>query len=155
MPSEISRAFNRVLGMPSRCGPLLSIAGLLVLAALGDGAWLQKVPRKDHERVDPYAGQAERIQGGKKLFADHCAECHGSQGMGDSKHPSLRSDRIQKEVTDGDLFWLLKNGNVGRGMPNWSGIPELSRWQIIAFVKSLGSAPGGSAGADATGEKTR
>ncbi len=138
-----------------RLCPLLSLSGLLVLASVGDGGWLKKIPRKDHERVNPYSGQTERIQGGAKLFADHCAECHGSEGMGDSKHPSLRTDRIQKEATDGDLFWLLRNGNVGRGMPNWSAIPEPSRWQIVAFVKSLGSAPAAATGADASEEKTK
>ena len=150
----ISRGVHKLLAKPFRSAPLCSIAGLLVLAAVGDGAWLNHVPRKDHERANPFAGQTQRIEGGKKLFADHCAQCHGSEGLGDSKHPSLRSGRIQHEATDGDLFWLLKNGNVVRGMPSWSSIPEPSRWQIVAFVKSLGSAPE-AIGADAPEEKSK
>ena len=36
------------------------------------------------------------------------------------------------------LRWLLKNGDVYRGMPRWSGLPEQERWQIIAYIRSLG-----------------
>jgi mono/diheme cytochrome c family protein len=42
-------------------------------------------------------------------------------------------------ATDGEIFWLLKNGNLGKGMPTWSNkLPEQTRWQVIAYVKSLG-----------------
>ncbi|MGA9633226.1 MAG: hypothetical protein WBQ63_17505, partial [Candidatus Acidiferrales bacterium] len=45
--------------------------------------------------------------------------------------------RVQ-DATDGELAWLLRNGNLPRGMPSWSMMPEPSRWQVIAYVKSLG-----------------
>ncbi|MFZ0522363.1 MAG: cytochrome c [Candidatus Acidiferrales bacterium] len=115
-----------------------SVLALVLCMALADGSWLKKVPRDYHTKVNPYAGQPAAIAGGARLFADHCAKCHGADALGDDKHPSLRSDRIQIEATPGDIFWLLKNGNLRRGMPTWSAIPEPSRWQIIAYVKSLG-----------------
>ena len=73
-----------------------------------------------------------------QLFKRTCALCHGADARGTGKKPSLRSVRVQKEATEGDLAWLLKNGNLGRGMPTWSSIPEPSRWEIIAYVRSLG-----------------
>jgi hypothetical protein len=51
--------------------------------------------------------------------------------------PTLRSDRVQ-HATGGEMFWLLKNGNLAHGMPTWSALPEPSRWQIITYIKSLG-----------------
>jgi hypothetical protein len=49
----------------------------------------------------------------------------------------LRTDEVQN-AADGEIFWLLRNGSLRRGMPSWSALPEPSRWQIIAYVKSLG-----------------
>ena len=72
-----------------------------------------------------------------RLFADHCSKCHGADALGRGKRPSLRSKEVQT-ATDGEIFWLLKNGNRRRGMPSWSSLPEPSRWQLVAYVKSLG-----------------
>jgi mono/diheme cytochrome c family protein len=115
----------------------------LILCVAADGSWLRHVPQADRRRENPYAGQADAIAAGSKMFADHCAKCHGPDALGRDKRPSLRSDRVQ-HATDGEIAWLLRNGNLGHGMPSWSDIPEPSRWQIIAYVKSLGAAEGGS-----------
>jgi hypothetical protein len=50
----------------------------------------------------------------------------------------LRSARIAG-ATDGDLFWILKNGEPFRGMPSWARLPEGQRWQIVAYLRSLQS----------------
>ena len=109
----------------------------IFLCAAADGSWLKHVPDADRQRTNPYAGQADAATAGGRLFSDHCAQCHGSDALGRGKRPSLRSDRVQ-HATDGEIFWLLRNGNLSRGMPTWSALPEQSRWQIIAYVKSLG-----------------
>jgi mono/diheme cytochrome c family protein len=104
--------------------------------AKANGAWLQKVPAADRNRVDPYLGQPEAIAAGQNLFHENCAECHGANAKGKGSRPCLRSERI-KGATDGDLAWLLKNGEVYKGMPRWAGLPEDERWQIIAYIRSL------------------
>jgi mono/diheme cytochrome c family protein len=108
-----------------------------VVCAAADNSWLDQVPADDRARANPFAGQHDASAGGSKLFADHCAKCHGSDALGRSKKPSLRTKEVQT-ATDGQIFWLLKNGNRRRGMPSWSTLPEPSRWQIIAYVKTLG-----------------
>ena len=130
-----------------------SLGALIFCMALADGAWLQRVPADYHSRVNPYAGQPAAIAGGAKLFADHCAKCHGPDALGRGKKPSLRSERVQQQTTAGDIFWLLYNGNLRRGMPTWSAMPEPSRWQIIAYVKSLGPAARPATAVNASGEK--
>jgi mono/diheme cytochrome c family protein len=112
----------------------LCVAGLAVAA---DGGWLKHVPEKDRQRLNPYAGQADAVAAGKRVFEDHCAKCHGEDALGRGKRPSLRNDRIQN-AKDGEIFWLLKNGNLAKGMPTWAALPEPMRWQIITYVKSLG-----------------
>jgi len=127
------------LARPRSFRPALVLLAALAFAvcAAADGSWLKRVPAKDRSRVNPYAGQTGAIAAGGRLFANGCAQCHGADALGDDKHPSLRSDLVQ-HASDGELFWLLKNGYLGRGMPNWSNLPEPSRWQIIAYIKSLG-----------------
>lgn len=101
-----------------------------------DGAWMKKVSAADRARVNPYAGNAEAIAAGRNLFLNNCAKCHGENAQGKSSRPSLRSARIQG-ATDGEIAWIVKNGNLYKGMPSWGGLPEQERWQIIAYIRSL------------------
>jgi hypothetical protein len=43
------------------------------------------------------------------------------------------------EKSDAALFSFITNGDLKRGMPAWSRLPDERRWQIVAFLKSLGS----------------
>jgi mono/diheme cytochrome c family protein len=108
--------------------------------AAADGSWLKKVPAADHARVNPVAGDAATIAAGANLFANNCAKCHGAAGAGKGSRPPLKSARIAG-ATDGDLAWMLKNGNPFKGMPGWGALPEQERWQLVAYVRSLNAAP--------------
>jgi mono/diheme cytochrome c family protein len=121
---------------------VLSGAAMLCFAA--DGCWLKHVPEADRKRVNPMAGQPDAIAAGGRVFEDHCAKCHGEDASGRGKRPSLRSERVQ-QATDGEIFWLLRNGNLPKGMPTWAALPEPMRWQIIAYLKSLGTTAAASA----------
>jgi mono/diheme cytochrome c family protein len=110
---------------------------LLVRGAATDNSWMNRVSESDRKKVNPYSGQPQAIAGGGRMFADHCAQCHGTDALGHGKRPSLRTSEVQN-ASDGELFWILRNGYLRRGMPSWSSLPEQTRWQIIAYVKSLG-----------------
>jgi len=120
----------------------LVIFTMLTLAVLAfgvaDGSWMRHVPAKDHDRKNPYAGQADAVAAGRLIYEDHCSKCHGENAEGTKKRPSLKSARVQQEATEGDLHWLLVNGNMARGMPSWSKLGDPQIWQAIRYVKSLG-----------------
>jgi mono/diheme cytochrome c family protein len=101
---------------------------------------LAKASKKDAARRNPLAADPDAVAAGGKLFALHCAECHGETADGGKKAPSLRVDEVQ-QATPGTLFWLLTNGVVRRGMPVWSKLPEPQRWQLVSFIKSLTPQP--------------
>jgi mono/diheme cytochrome c family protein len=111
------------------------LAPALLLAA-SDGKWLRRVPDEDRARVSPVAGKADAAAAGKILFQENCAKCHGADAMGLHGRPDLRSERI-RHATDGELAWMLKNGNPYKGMPPWSSLPEAQRWQVIAYIRTL------------------
>ena len=119
----------------------LSIAMTAAIAFAADGAWLAKVPARDRERTNPYEGQADAIAAGRRVFLDHCAQCHGENAEGTKKRPPLRSERVQQQATVGDIHWLLVNGNMRKGMPSWAKLPDPQLWQVITYVKSLGVTP--------------
>ena len=124
---------------PAACFLFLAFVGF-AFATAGDGEWLHKVPAKDRLRPNPFAANPDAPAAGAKIFAEHCAECHGedAQGKTQRKHvrPNLHADRI-KQATPGELFWLLTNGSQKNGMPSWSRLPDAQRWQLITFLKSL------------------
>jgi mono/diheme cytochrome c family protein len=113
----------------------------LVTAALGmevaGGDWMMEVPVRDRQKLNPFHDREDAVQAGRLLFAEHCAECHGDDATGKKKKPSLRTSRIQSEATEGDVHWLLVNGNVRRGMPSWSKLPDPQLWQLVSYLKSL------------------
>jgi mono/diheme cytochrome c family protein len=108
----------------------------LLWAGAGDGAWLKNVPEKDRARTNPLAGDAQAPAAGGKLFRQHCVACHGEDGTGKGKKPSLRSEHV-RGATEGELEWLLTNGSLKNGMPSWSRLPEAQRWQIVSYLKTL------------------
>jgi mono/diheme cytochrome c family protein len=131
-----------------RTGWIACIAGLAVAAGAQvnqavNQDWLQKVPAKERARANPYAGKPAAIAGGKRLFEEHCAQCHGADLAGTPGKPSLRTPVVE-QATEGELFWLLKNGDVRHGMPTWSSLPEPERWEIVGYLKADGSTEPGA-----------
>lgn len=119
---------------------VLALISATALAAAVSADWLTEVPDRDRQKMNPYRDQPQAIQAGRLLFADYCAQCHGNTAEGMKKRPSLRTPRIQSQATEGDLHWLLANGNLRRGMPSWSKLPDQQLWQIISYLKSLKAA---------------
>ncbi len=115
----------------------LWIVLVLTISASAQTPWVGHVSEAERAKVNPYANQPAAIAAGRRLFADHCAQCHGADALGRKKRPSLRTAEVQ-QAADGEIFWLLRNGALRQGMPSWSSLPEPSRWQLIAYIKSLG-----------------
>jgi mono/diheme cytochrome c family protein len=113
------------------------LGGALLVYATADGAWLARVPAKDHEKPNPFQGQPEAASAGRNVFIEHCAKCHGGMAEGTKKRPTLRSERVQQQATAGDLHWLLVNGNMKKGMPSWAKLPDPQIWQLVSYLKSL------------------
>jgi len=97
---------------------------------------IAQAPAKTRDWKNPYEGNSDALLAGKKLYLQHCADCHGQNARGMRNAISLRSPQVQN-ATAGELVWFLRNGNLFHGMPAWSGLPEQRRWQIVTYLKSL------------------
>ena len=98
--------------------------------------WRAEVPARERVRMNPFPNNPATLESGAKIYAERCAKCHGFDATGRGKRPSLRTTRVQ-EATDGEILWLLRNGDLRYGMPSWSGLPEEQRWQVERYIKSL------------------
>lgn len=115
---------------------VILFGGSLLCFAAANGAWLAKVPQADQAHLNPYAGSRDAVASGRILYQENCAKCHGENAEGRHGRPSLRSGLLQ-HATDGDIAWIIKNGQIFHGMPSWSGLPEQERWQIVTYLRSL------------------
>ena len=80
------------------------------------------------------------INAGKRIFATHCAWCHGADGVGGSG-PSLQRSVLRHARQDTDLVAIVRNGIPGTEMPGsqlW--MTETMGWRTAAYVRSLGRA---------------
>ena len=98
-----------------------------------------RVPAKARAKLNPLEQDGDAAAAGKKLFEEHCAECHGENADGSNRGPSLRVNEVQ-QAAQGEVFWILTNGVVRRGMPAWSKLPEPQRWQIVAYLRTVTNA---------------
>jgi mono/diheme cytochrome c family protein len=101
-----------------------------------DPKW--QAPAEAASRANPLASRPETAAGGQKLFRRNCVECHGADGSGlAKKHAAdLQLSSVQQQ-SDGVLFWKITNGNPDRGMPSFSKLPELQRWQLVLYLRTL------------------
>lgn len=92
------------------------------------------------------------LEKGKALFEGKafCRACHGSDGKGlgmdldysTFKGPLPRNftDKVwQAARTDGELFWILKNGSLGTDMASFVPmvLTEEEAWQVLMYVRSF------------------
>lgn len=80
----------------------------------------------------------EAVAEGQKLYAEHCAECHGPEGRGDSFYPTLASMEVRRMARD-SLVEVVKGGVSGSEMTAW-GITQggvLTDQQIDQLVTML------------------
>ena len=112
-----------------------------------DGGEVRLRHTPEQELQPPFAlADAGRIKGGEKGYFTYCAQCHGKYHdgngtVGQSFAPlpgDLRSAKIQ-QLSAGTLFKEISYGIPGGRQPALATtIAVTDRWQIIAYVKSLG-----------------
>lgn len=98
------------------------------------------------------AQQAPDLSAGQAAYVQSCARCHGDQGRGDGVDAQrfyprprdltkgiykFRSTASGTPPTDQDLFDTITRGLPGTNMPDWQQLDEATRWNLVAYLKSL------------------
>lgn len=106
--------------------------------------WQKKVPEADRTAQNPLATDSTAPTAGAILYSEKCAKCHGDNAQGKGHHPSLHTEAVQN-LTPGELNWVIDHGTGIHGMPSFHSVSETERWQLVSYLKSLGSAGGQAA----------
>ncbi len=142
-----------------RCQAILWVAAILgvgCLSAFGADEAVLK-PRVPVDKIEeartwtnPFPSTEENIEKGRTLFQGKafCATCHGREGKGLGDIEGLRgklprnfTDKVwQAARTDGELFWILKNGSPGTDMASFVPLvlTEEEAWHVLLYVRSFG-----------------
>jgi len=101
-------------------------------------------------KVNPLRNEPRNIKKGKVLSHIKakplaCKHCHGLSGNGQgamstSMNPKPRNftcKETMNEISDGQLFWIIKNGPQGAAMPAYSYLSDKKIWQLIHYIRSL------------------
>jgi predicted CXXCH cytochrome family protein len=92
--------------------------------------------------LDVGSASAE-VEAGHAVYTQKCEICHAYDGGGKTeigsgeypRPPDLRSAAVQR-MSDGELFYHLKNGIRHTGMPAWT-LPNRKLWQLSAYLRHL------------------
>jgi len=114
-------------------------------AEVSVATWLlyESVPADARAQINPLGKDPADIAAGQDLFRQKCAVCHAYDGSGKTeigageypRPPALRSMNIMA-LTDGEIFYHIRNGIRNTGMPAWS-MPDEQVWQIVAYLRHL------------------
>lgn len=112
---------------PTRAVPLLWV---LFLFACGPAL-------ADAQKENPYTGDTEAQEHGKKLYKRlNCYACHGQAGGGGMGPSLMDANWKNGNGSDPDLFAQISGGRGA--MPPYKGIAsEEDIWKVIAFVRTL------------------
>jgi mono/diheme cytochrome c family protein len=149
------RVVYRFLTLTLFSAAALGLWGVSVFGA--DEAVLK--PRVPIDQIDevrtwtnPLPATEETIEKGKRLFQGKafCVTCHGrdGKGLGGDIEPGTLKGPLPRNFTDkewqaartdGELFWILKNGSKGTAMAPFIPLilTEEEAWQVLRYVRSF------------------
>ncbi len=105
------------------------------------------VPRAKREARNPVPLTPQVLDRARAHFADHCASCHGNDGKGQTtlgrnlypKAPDMTQPDTQT-LSDGEIFYIIKNGIRLTGMPAWgqdTPADDQQTWELVHFIRRL------------------
>ena len=85
----------------------------------------------------PVAVTAESLAIGSDLFTQNCARCHGPEGQGTQRAPSLNVKGYLADTNDAALVQIVTFGVTGTAMPAWGDrLDEAQIQAIVGFMRS-------------------
>jgi len=119
----------------------------------GDCVQQRKTPQAPSniiKQTNPLESTTENIAAGKMLYKKEakplaCSQCHGRRGKGNGimardmipKPPDFSCQAMMKNIPDGQLFWIIKNGSKGTAMMSFETLKDNQIWQLVSYIRKL------------------
>ena len=107
-----------------------------------------QAPDEIAQQKNPFESNSENFIKGESLYQwtaepTPCKICHGPVGnglgmMAQGLSPMPRNftcSQTMKEISDGQMFWIIKNGSPGTGMPAFKFLSDDDVWKLIIYIR--------------------
>ena len=107
-----------------------------------------QAPDKIAQQKNPFKSNAENFIKGESLFQwtaepNPCKTCHGPAGNGlgmmaqglPAMPRNFTCSQTMKDVSDGQMFWVIKNGSPATGMPAYKFLSDDEIWKLILYIR--------------------
>jgi cytochrome c oxidase cbb3-type subunit III len=74
---------------------------------------------------------------GKPIFSSTCAGCHGLDGRGGERAPSIAGNTKAERLSDTQISNIISNGISGTGMPAFRSLGEEQVRALVGYVRTL------------------
>src|SRR5262245_17137025 len=102
--------------------------------------------------IVPYPKQLPSLAGGKAIYLENCAQCHGETGKGDGPSRTTMNPKtpVPANFTDADFmaglspfkaYNAISFGVENTAMASFAALSEEQRWQVAFYVLSLRFSP--------------
>lgn len=138
---------------------LVTLGSTTLVSAQGGHQMMMK-PRVPADKMaearaltNPLPDSPEVVQQGKSIYEGKgtCFNCHGVQGFGngpaaanlDPPPRNFRSHGFWRHRTEGELFWVVKNGIEGTAMlPFGTMLSDEEIWAVLEYERTFAGGPG-------------
>lgn len=105
------------------------------------------IPVQAAKQANPVKSSPESLSRAKKWWTLDCAMCHGANGDGKGslatdmklKLVDFTDPATLKDRTDGEIFYIIKNGHQDMP-PEGDRIKPEENWDLVNYVRSLSKA---------------
>jgi len=99
--------------------------------------WAEVPPGAIPMPDQPVPVTEESLALGQQLFASNCSRCHGPQGQGTPRAPSLNVKGYLEQTTDAAIQQIITHGVPGTAMPVWGDrLADYEIQAIVGFIRS-------------------
>ena len=142
-----------------RNGSWLLFGGLILAIMIPEFLFAETCPQERKtatapmeylEKKNPLRNEPRHLKKGKVLAHIKakplaCKQCHGMAGNGEGpmslrmmpKPRNFTCELTMESISDGQLFWIIKNGSTGTSMPAYKHLSDVKVWQLIHYIRSL------------------
>lgn len=71
------------------------------------------------------------------MFSTTCAGCHGLDGRGSERAPSITSSPRIQRLSDKELSKIISNGVSGTGMPAFHSLSTTEVQSLVSYIRAL------------------
>lgn len=125
--------------------PTLALAGDCV-----QNRATQPAPFDIYAKANPLEESRKTLSAGRKLYMGGakpfgCYPCHGINGNAKGmtalkmiiKPRDFSCQAMMKDIPDGQLFWIIKNGSEGTEMKGYKALNDEQVWQIVSYIRQF------------------